>query len=329
MIIDTHAHVIVPGITREAAPEESWRPAVSWQSETQVIDFMGKKITSAVREFVDIAHIVVAQDQAQIDRVLLAPWVSIVRYSADPQEGLRISQIQNDGIADMVSQYPDRVMGLGTVPMQDPTRSVQELERVMQMPGMYGVELAASVNGIYLGDEQFRPFWEAASDLDAFVLIHPTTRGFKLDIFNEYYLWNTVGNPMETTITAAHMIFSGLMADLPQLKVMLAHAGGTLMSLRGRLRHAHSFQPLAQAKLKEPFEDSLKRFYFDTITHDASVLQSLIDYVGVERILLGSDYPFDMGDLTPVDTVNSLSISEGDRALILGGNASRLLGVSS
>jgi aminocarboxymuconate-semialdehyde decarboxylase len=189
------------------------------------------------------------------------------------------------------------------------------------------VEVAASVNGAYLGDDRLRPFWEAAESLGALVFIHPTTRGFDEAVFNDYYLWNTVGNPLETTMAVAHMIMAGVMETYPRLKVLLPHGGGAIMSLRGRLQHAHSFQSQARARLKESPEDSLMRFYFDTVTHDAILLRELIDRVGADHVLLGSDYPFDMGVERPADAVRALGLSPSDEAKILGENAARLLGL--
>lgn len=327
MVIDSHAHIIVPEILREAAPDDSWRPAVSWQDGQQVIDFAGKQIRSAVREFVDVERILEAQTAAGVDRVLLAPWVSILRYNADADEGLRVSRIQNEALAKIAQAHPDRISVLGTVPLQDPLLAAEEVPRLMQLPGVVGVELAASVNGVTLGDAQFRPFWEAAAAAQALVFIHPTTRGFEMPVLNEFYLWNTVGNPLETAITAAHMVMSGLMEQLPTLKVLLAHGGGALLALRGRLRHAHSFQPQAKALLRESPEDSLRRFYYDSLTHDAALLRDLIDFAGAGHVLLGSDYPFDMGDEQPAAHVRSLKLSPAEEAKILHENAVALLGL--
>ncbi|MEJ2554950.1 MAG: amidohydrolase family protein [Anaerolineae bacterium] len=328
MIIDTHAHIIVPEITREASHEETWRPRAVWEDGRQVIEFTGKRIKSAVYEFVHIEAILEAQSSAGVDRVLLCPWVSLLRYDDDPDQGLRTSRIQNEALAKLAQAYPKRVSALGTVPLQNPELAARELEVLMQEPGLHGVEIAASVRGTYLGDDRFRSFWATAEATDALVFIHPTTRGFDLAVFNDYYLWNTVGNPLETTITAAHLIMAGVMEAHPRLKVLLAHGGGAIASLRGRLQHAHTFQPQAKSRLKESPEQSLKRFYLDTLTHDSDLLRALVDYVGPDRVLLGSDYPFDMGLARPAEIVRALELSPADEMKILGGNAARLLGPS-
>lgn len=329
MIIDTHIHIIVPEILREAAPEEGWRPHVFWENDRQVIDFGGKQIRSAIREFVHIEKVLEDQDSAGIDRVLLCPWVSLLRYNAEAEEGRRVSMIYNEALASLAEKYPSRITPLGTVPLQAPALASRMLEDLMAGTPLRGVEIAASVNGIYLGDDRFREFWSTVESTGAFVFIHPTTRGFGIDVLDEYYLWNTVGNPLETTITAAHLVMSGVMGSYPGLKIMLAHGGGALTSLRGRLRHAHTFQPQARSRLKESPAESIKRFYFDTVTHDPDVLKTLIDTVGVDHVLLGSDYPFDMGDLHPTEIVRGLELSEADTGAILGGNAAHLLNLEA
>ena len=327
MIIDAHAHIIVPEILRDAAPDETWRPAVLWEDGVQVIDFMGKPIKSALREFVRIEAILDEMSAAAVDRVLLCPWVSIVKYDADPEEGQKISAIQNEALLTIAAAHSDKVSVLGTLPMQTPDLAARELQSLMKDTAMYGVEVAASVNGVYLGDDRFREFWAAAEETGALVFIHPTTRGLNIPLMDEYYLWNALGNPLETTMTAAHMIMAGVMEAYPNLKVLLSHGGGAILSLRGRLRHAHSFQPQAKARLQNSPEESLKKFYFDTITHDTDLLRALIAYVGAEHVLLGSDYPFDMGDVRPVESVRELGLSLEDEEKILGGNAARLLGL--
>jgi aminocarboxymuconate-semialdehyde decarboxylase len=322
MTFDVHAHVIVP----EIAGEEPWQPNVSRdESGHQVVEMGGKQIRAAVQEFVDIDGILAAQDEADVDRVLLCPWVPLLYYDADPEEGLRRARIQNDALSALVRAHPDRVAALGAAPLQDADLAAEELRRVMGDGVLRGVELAASVRGVFLGDDRFEPFWQAAEDTGALVFIHPTTRGFDSPAFQDYYLWNTVANPLETATTAAHMVVAGVMERHPELRVLLAHGGGALMAVRGRMRHAHGFQPQANARLRESPDDSIRRFYFDTLTHDEELLRALIDYAGPEHVLLGSDYPFDMGDPRHVDTVRALGLDRGVEARILTGNAEELI----
>jgi aminocarboxymuconate-semialdehyde decarboxylase len=252
MIVDAHAHVIVPEICRDVAPGESWRPRVYRdENGSQVVELDGRPIRSAIGEFVDVEAILAAQDAAGVDRIVLSPWVPLLWYEADPAEALRRGEIQNEALAELVRSHPERIAALGTVPLQDPALAVRELERLMEEGVLSGIEVAASVRGAYLGDERFESFWEAAERTGALVFIHPTTRGFDAEAFREYYLWNTVGNPLETTVTAAHMVMAGVMERHPRLHVLLAHGGGAVLALRGRLRHAHGFQPQARSRLSE------------------------------------------------------------------------------
>jgi aminocarboxymuconate-semialdehyde decarboxylase len=299
-VVDAHAHVIVPGLGAE----------VRWDESGQVVEFGGRAIRSAVREFVDLGRILPEQDLAGVDKVVLCPWVTLL--GREPQR-------QNEALAAMVSE---RVAALGTVDLERP----QELVELMQDGRLSGVEVAASVGGDYLGHERFREFWAAAEETGALVLVHPTTRGFDLPVFEEYYLWNAVGNPLETTVSAAQLVMAGVLEAHPRLRILLVHGGGAILALRGRLRHAHSFQPDARSRLRESPEDSLRRFYYDTVTHDAALLRAVIEFAGAEHVLLGSDYPFDMGLERPAEPVRALGLEPADEERILGGNALHLLG---
>jgi aminocarboxymuconate-semialdehyde decarboxylase len=295
MIIDVHSHVIV----RELRPHVTPPPA-------------------AVGEFVDPAGILAEAGRAGIDHVVLAPWVQLM--SGDLEQ----CRIQNDALAEIVLANP-RISAFGAVPLQDPALAVRELREVMAAKVLSGVEVPASIDGAYLGDERFAAFWAAVEETRAIVFVHPTTRGFDDPVFGDFYLWNTVGNPFETTITAAHMVMGGVLERHPGLRVILAHGGGALPALRGRLRHAHSFQPHARARLREDPESSIARFYFDTVTHDSSVLRSLVEFAGGDHVLLGTDHPFDMGDKHPVATVRAAGLGARAERAVLGGTALQLL----
>jgi aminocarboxymuconate-semialdehyde decarboxylase len=328
MTVDAHAHVVVPEITRASGGGEDWRPDVFRDDAgSQVVEIGGRQIRSAIREFVDAEAILAGQDDAGIDRVLLSPWVPLLFYDADPDEGLARARIQNDGLERLVREHPDRVAALGGLPLQDPAVAAGELRKLMEAGVLRGVEVAASVRGAFLGDDSFEPFWDAAEATGAVVFIHPTTRGFDSPAFRDYYLWNTVANPLETAITAAHMVAAGVMERHPGLRVLLAHGGGALLALRGRMRHAHGFQAQARSRLRESPDDSIRRFYFDSLTHDEALLRALIDYAGADHVLLGSDYPFDMGDARHADTVRALGLDADSEQAILAGNAERLLGL--
>jgi len=299
-VVDAHAHVVVPGLGAD----------VSWRDGAQVVSFTGREIRSALREFVDLGRILEEQDRAGVDRVVLCPWVNLL--GREPER-------QNEALAAMVG---DRVAALGTVDIERPGRLVE----LMRDGRLSGVEVPASVGGDYLGHDRFDDFWAAAEETGALVFVHPTTRGFELPVFDDFYLWNSVANPLETTVTAAHMVFAGVLERYPGLRVLLAHGGGAVLALRGRLRHAHSFQPQARAALREEPEASLRRFHYDTVTHDVELLRELVGFAGPERVLCGSDYPFDMGVERPAEIVRELGLPPEQEAAILGGNALRLLG---
>jgi aminocarboxymuconate-semialdehyde decarboxylase len=294
-VIDVHAHVIVRELLRDAAPAEEWRPDVRRENGAQVVELGGKAIRSAVGEFVDVDRIL---REVAAERVVLSPWVPLLF------EDLERCRLQNTGIERLAS---DRVSVLGSVPLTH----ADELRTAMARGVLAGVEVPAVSD---LG--RFAEFWAAAEETGAVVFIHPTTRVTLAD----YYLWNTVGNPLETTVAAAHMVMSGVMERHPGLRVVLAHGGGALVALRGRLRHAHSFQPQARSALKEDPVASIRRFWFDTITHDPAVLRGLADFVGEDRLLLGSDHPFDMADPDPAATVRAAGLDPE----VLAENARRL-----
>ncbi|HEX9311890.1 MAG TPA: amidohydrolase family protein [Actinomycetota bacterium] len=324
MIVDVHRHVIVPEITR-AGGGDTWRPDVRWEEGVQVVEHRGRSIRSAVHEFVRIERILEEASASGVERLLLSPWVALLPYDDDLDRALAICRIQNEALAALAAAHPDRVTALGAVPLQDPEVAARELEKLVAVPGLAGVEVAAAVRGDSLGADRFLPFWEAAEGTGAIVFVHPTTRGFDLPLFERFYLWNTVANPIETAVTAADLVMAGVLERHPELKVVLAHGGGALPAVRGRLRHAHTFQPQARERLRGSPDESMRRFRFDTVTHDGDLLRGLIEWAGAHRVLLGSDHPFDMGTDRPVDEVRDLGLPPEQEAAIIGGNAERLM----
>jgi aminocarboxymuconate-semialdehyde decarboxylase len=323
MIIDTHAHIIVPEILQDAEPNEVWRPRVVWEKGKQFVDYQNKRIGSATREFVLVETILSEMDNSGVDAVLLCPWVSLVRYEAAPEESLNACRVQNDAIAALARDHPKKIAGLGMVPLQDVPLAVRELERLMKS-GLKGVEIGTHINGIYPGDERFRPFWEACESLGTFVFIHPVEGGGRAEL-RDYYMWNVIGNPLETTIAAGHLVLSGVMDAYPRLNILLAHGGGTLPYIHGRLDWGFKQRPEINKVISRPPTEYLKMFYFDTITHDTNVLRNLVDLVGAEHVLLGSDYPFDMGSEKPADLVRAAGLGADAESKILGATAMQLL----
>ena len=338
MIVDVHAHIIVPEITRAsgreagrvpADPPDAWRPAVRRDGGAQVVEFGGRSIRSAVGEFVHVERMLQEAAAQGVERLVLSPWVNLLPDDLDPPAARRACRVQNDALAARCAAFPDRVAALGAVPLQDPVLAAAELEHLMGERVLGGVEVAASVAGAVIGDDLFLPFWETAEATAAVVLVHPTTRGFDLPVLQQHYLWNTVGNPLETAVAGAHLVMAGVLERFPGLRMVLAHGGGALLSLRGRLRKAHSFQPQARSRLTGTPDASLRRLYYDTVTHDTGLLRALVDYAGADHVLLGSDRPFDMGTSDPVGEVRALGLDARAEGAVLGANAAALLGLGT
>jgi aminocarboxymuconate-semialdehyde decarboxylase len=184
------------------------------------------------------------------------------------------------------------------------------------------------VNGLYLGDEQFLPFWEAAAALGALVFIHPIA-GIGGPLMRKYYLGNLLGNPAETGATAADIILSGVLERFPLLRILLAHGGGVLPSIIGRMDRGYKVRAEPRARISQPPGTYFKQFYFDTLTHSAQALQHLLSLVGAAHILLGSDYPFDMGAEQPRAIVDQLALTKEQYEAIAGGNARLLLKIDT
>jgi aminocarboxymuconate-semialdehyde decarboxylase len=259
-----------------------------------------------------------------VDLQLLAPTVFTFFYQHEPALALACAALQNDEIAAEIKRHPTRFLGIGGVPLQAPELAAQELERAMTALGLCGAMIGTHVRGRNLDDPALEPFWAAAERLGAFIFIHPQG-GAGAERLGSYYLKNLVGLPFETTIAGASLVFGGVLERHPGLKICLAHGGGFVPYQAGRFRHGFDVRPEARLELKEPPEASIARLYYDTITHAKPALEFLIATAGAGHVLLGSDYPFDMGNLDCVARVEALAIAPVDRDLVLGGYAARLL----
>jgi aminocarboxymuconate-semialdehyde decarboxylase len=326
LIIDCHCHVVVQEMTTTAVPDH-WRVTIDREaSGHQAVGFRGRVIRSIIGEFTDPDAMLTQAGAQGVGHLLLSPWIMLVPVDAEITEAARVCAVQNEALSQLAAARPGRLSALGAVPLQDPATAAALLPDLMAMPGMRGAEVPASVAGRYLGDERFEPFWSAAEATGALIFVHPTTTGFDLEALRSSYLWNSVGNPLETAVTAAHLAVSGVLERYPGLKILLAHGGGALHAVRGRLRRAFAVRPEARSGSAAGPDASLRSFYYDSLTHDRALLADLIGYAGADRVLLGSDRPFDMGTEHPVDEVRALG--EESASLILGGNAERLLGIA-
>jgi aminocarboxymuconate-semialdehyde decarboxylase len=245
---------------------------------------------------------------------------------APPALGLRLARLYNDAMLAAHAAYPQRYVGCATLPLQDPALAAQELERVGGEPAIRGVYLPTHAGQRELGDAAYFPLYERCEALGKPLLLHPVAV-IGAERLQPYYLNNLLGNPFDTAVAAAGLVFGGVLDRFPRLEVVLPHGGGALPILWGRLQHGQRVRPEAQQRAKLPFRDYLRRFHYDTITHSVEVLRYVLELVGADRILLGSDYCFDMGYEQPRDIVSQLDLSAADRARILHGNAARVLGL--
>jgi aminocarboxymuconate-semialdehyde decarboxylase len=328
VIVDVHCHTVAGCMLTDAVPED-WRPQLRADGGRRMLSFRNKVIDSVADDFTEPELMLARAEAAGVSHLVLSPWIMLVPVQAEPADAARICRLQNDGLAELAASRSDgRIRVLGAVPLQDAAAAVAELGYLMRLPGMCGVEVPASVAGCYLGEPRFLPFWEAAESMGAVVFVHPATTGLGLPALQQHYLWNSVGNPLETAITGAQLITAGVLERHQGLKVVLAHGGGALLTLRGRLARSHQVRQEAREDCEQPPADSLRRLYYDSLTHDAGVLRDLVAFAGAEHVLLGSDRPFDMGTPHPVQDVQAAGLSAADERLILGGNAAQLCGLA-
>jgi aminocarboxymuconate-semialdehyde decarboxylase len=326
LVIDVHSHAVPPQLLTALRRDDGGCGVRIATSDDGVALFVGTRPVGTLhRPLLDTAARIAAMDEAGIDLQLVSSWIGIMAYDLPGAHGGRWARLFNDALAEMVAEHPDRLLGLCTVPLQDPVRAVQELQRAIGA-GFAGAEIATTVNGAELDDPSLEPFWAAAAELQCIVLLHPDL-SLPGRSNARFYLNNLVGNGAETTIAVAHMLFAGVLERHPDLRLCLVHGGAHLPYQAGRLDHGFAVAPrlTATATTQRP-SDQLKRLYFDTVTHSTEVLRFLINFAGPDHVVLGSDYPFDMGERDPVGFVRSVpGLSEPDRAMIMEGNARRLV----
>src|SRR5918996_5615071 len=244
-------------------------------------------------------------------------------YWADGSLGLRLAKLVNDAMAEAARLHPDRFVGLATLPLQDPEAAIAEAERAVTDLGCRGIYVGTNVRGKELTDSSYLPVFERIHALKVAIFLHPLNVIGAQRLTN-YYLHNLLGNPFDTAVAAANLIFSGLLDRFPKLQICLPHAGGAFPYLIGRLNRGWKVRDECKA-LKKPPSSYLRRFTYDTISHAPESINYLIKLVGADRVMLGSDYCFDMGYERPVKVVTALKLSRADQEKILSGNAARLL----
>jgi len=245
-------------------------------------------------------------------------------YQLEVEEAKLFSRCQNDAIHKIAKENPDHFYGFATVPLQDPVEAVKEMERAMGQLHMVGVLMGSNINDMNLDDETLSPFFKRAEELSAFLLIHPINV-LGASRMSNYYLPVLVGNPSDTSLAIASMIYGGVFDDFPNLKVCFAHGGGFLPYQLGRLDRGFMVRKEPRKVIDRPPSSYLKNILMDTILYEKRALQFMVDRVGAQNVLLGSDSPLDMHDHDVVAKVRDLGITESDKEMILGGNAQRLL----
>jgi aminocarboxymuconate-semialdehyde decarboxylase len=245
------------------------------------------------------------------------------------ERAVRISRAINDAFADVVAGNPKRFVALADLPMQSPEDAARELERAVKDLGLRGTEICSQIAGENLDEPKFAPVWAKAQELDVPIFIHPAGVPGLQDRLGKYYLTNLIGNPMDTTIAAASLIFGGVLREFPRIKFYLAHGGGACPYIRYRWDHGWKARDEGKAIIDRPPSEYFGQLYFDSLTHGGPALSFLASTVGPERIMLGTDYPFDMGNYNSVAAVqNVVGVTDAERDMMLGGNAMRLFGIT-
>jgi aminocarboxymuconate-semialdehyde decarboxylase len=329
--VDLHAHLLTPAVEPLVAdcPQKKGEPEFMLRTmgEASVAHNARKMLPEAFRRMTSLDERLRDMDAMGVDVQVLSPSPNQYYYWAEHELAREIVRVQNEHVAATMARHPDRFAGLGTIALQHPALSVEQLTHAVKGLGLRGVEISTSVNGLDLADEKFAKFWAKADELGCIVFIHPlgTSLGERV---NQFYLTNIIGQPLETTIALSNLIFGGVLDRHPGVKIVAAHGGGYLPAYIGRSDHGYKARPEA-GRIRQKPSDYLKQIHFDTLVYSPEQLRGLIALAGADRIVVGTDYAFDMGDYDPHDLLESLpELSEEDRAMILGGNALRLLGLT-
>lgn len=325
LVVDIHCHLNV------AAADSYVRANVANMPDPFAFSSLASNRVNA-QMFAEIAPRLNGIDQRLADMDLLGVDVQAISpspgqyyYFAPPEVGRDAAHMVNDTIAQAVAQHPDRLVGMGTVPLQNVEMAIAEARRCVNDLGLRGIEINSNVCGRELAAPEFRPFWSAVTELGVMIFMHPLgfTQGDRL---SEHYLNNLLGNPIESSIAVSHLIFGGVLKDFAGLKLCVAHGGGYLPSYWGRMDHAWRVRPDCRQNIDKAPSHYLRQIWLDTLVFDKEQLDSLVRNHGVERLCMGTDYPFDMAEPDPVAFHDGLSPDA--RARILGLNAADLLGLA-
>jgi aminocarboxymuconate-semialdehyde decarboxylase len=323
--VDFHGHMRVPAaddLVRGRVSDENL-DNVRYANRT-TLEARRRQDELRWRHLTEVEERLADMDAMRLDVMAVSCAPGQFYYHADPRLGAEASQIINDGIAAKIRNHPRRFVGLATVPLQDTDLAISELGRAIGDLGFRGVEIGASVNDEELSAERLEPFWSKCEALDIPVFIHPTS--FASPRLERHMLTNTIGNPLETTVAVHYLIFDGVMERHPGLKVFLAHGGGFAAHYAARMDHAYGARSDSRGAISAPPSTYLKRFHLDTVVFAVDQLDFLITKYGAGHLLVGTDYPFAMGEYDPVGHVYQVEgLGEADRERICGLNALALM----
>jgi aminocarboxymuconate-semialdehyde decarboxylase len=329
--IDVHAHVVPAEVLATLERDDGrYGIEVLRRDGLPAVRLAGDQPWPVRADLVDVGQRLAAMERAGVSTQILSSWINLTAYALDGATGARFCRMFNQALAGLVEAHPGRFLALASAPLQAPRRAAAELRHAVARLGMVGAEIGTTVNGTELDDRELDPFWSAAQELGAIVLVHPMEALAGLGVAR-YFLGNAVGRPAESTIAVAHLVLGGVLERFQRLRVCVVHGGGFLPYQHGRLDRAYLAKPeLAAANLSRAPSVWLRQLYYDTVVHDPGVLAWLVDFAGADHVLLGSDYPFEMGDPDPVGTVRAVpGLDDHQRQLILRGNLERLIGVKA
>jgi len=327
-VVDIHCHYLNPEVNRKTAHLNAaqYDPTVIFANEltnrTNVAQMRDRapKLTGIDERLRDM-------DRMGVDIQAVCPAPYHYFYFTEPGYGAELAREVNEGIAQLVSLHPDRFIGMGSVPLQDPKLAVRELEYAVKKLGLRGVEINTNVNGMNLTDPRLglEKFFAKANDLGVVIFMHPL--GYtQADRLTNHYFNNVIGNPLDTTVALSHLIFDGVIERHPKIKFIAAHGGGFLAHYWARMDHAWRARPDTRTVISKRPSSYLEKVYFDSITFDPRMLKQLIDRYGARHVLLGTDYPYDMGEDHPRKLIAGVKgLSDLERRQIEGLNARRLL----
>ncbi|MEU5704200.1 amidohydrolase family protein [Streptomyces aurantiacus] len=324
--VDVHAHILLPEVEAlvDGLPGLAGARALdARRNGPAALAVNGPMVRERIALLTDVTARLAAMDGQGVDVQLVSPSPSHYHYWTDGEAAEKVYRLANEATAAHCSAAPSRLRGLGLVPLQHPGQTVRALEHALGL-GLLGVEISSHAPARELSDPAYEPFWARAEESGAIVFLHPF--GCTLDErLDRWYLSNTVGQPTENAVALSHLIFSGVLDRHPGLKLVAAHGGGYLPTHIGRSDHAWTTRPDAGAGCAHLPSSYLKQLYFDSLVHDPQVLRELVRVAGADRVLLGSDFPFDMGTENPVGALRAARLSDADFHAVRGGNAATLL----